>query len=93
MTGGEPTVRRDLVDIIQRLKSFNGLESVGITTNALVLTRMLVPLQRAGLDAINISLDTLKPAKYEKVVMDSCPFFLTNELFCFRSPDERDSSE
>lgn len=67
MTGGEPTVRKDLVDIVAQLKRIKGLEQVGITTNALVLTRMLVPLQRAGLDAVNISLDTLKPEKYERV--------------------------
>lgn len=66
LTGGEPTVRKDLVDIITQLKQIDGLEQVGITTNALVLTRQLVPLQRAGLDAINISLDTLKPERFEK---------------------------
>lgn len=66
LTGGEPTVRRDLVDIISELKRIDGLEQVGITTNGLVLTRQLVPLQRAGLDAINISLDTLKPERFEQ---------------------------
>ncbi|RZB41005.1 MoaC and/or Radical SAM domain containing protein [Asbolus verrucosus] len=54
LTGGEPTVRRDLVSII-----------VAITTNGLTLTRQLVALQRAGLDILNISLDTLKSDKYE----------------------------
>lgn len=67
LTGGEPTVRRDLEDVIQRLKEIEGLESVSITTNGLVLTRQLVKLQRAGLDGLNISLDTLKPEKYEKI--------------------------
>lgn len=43
------------------------MENVGITTNALVLTRLLVPMQRAGLDAINISLDTLKPKRFEEI--------------------------
>lgn len=47
LTGGEPTVRKDLVDIIKQLKQIDGLEQVGITTNALVLTRQLVP---AGCD-------------------------------------------
>lgn len=67
LTGGEPTVRRDLEDIIRQLKEIQGLESVSITTNGLVLTRQLVKLQRAGLDGLNISLDTLKPEKYEKI--------------------------
>lgn len=67
LTGGEPTVRKDLVEIITRLKEIPQLEHVGITTNALVLTRNLVNYQRAGLDAINISLDTLRPKKFEEI--------------------------
>ncbi|KAI4458260.1 molybdopterin cofactor synthesis protein a [Holotrichia oblita] len=67
LTGGEPTVRRDLVDIIASLKQINGLETVAMTTNGIVLTRQLVALQRAGLDILNISLDTLKPDRYEKI--------------------------
>ncbi|KAK7874521.1 hypothetical protein R5R35_001602 [Gryllus longicercus] len=65
LTGGEPTVRKDLVNIIGALKQIPGLQEVTMTTNGLVLTRMLVALQRAGLDIINISLDTLKPSRYE----------------------------
>ncbi|XP_073839256.1 molybdenum cofactor synthesis 1 isoform X2 [Musca autumnalis] len=67
LTGGEPTVRRDIVDIIAKLKDLPKLENVGITTNGLVLTRLLLPLQRAGLDAINISLDTLRPKRFEEI--------------------------
>ncbi|XP_058987635.1 molybdenum cofactor biosynthesis protein 1 isoform X3 [Musca domestica] len=67
LTGGEPTVRRDIVDIIAKLKELPKLENVGITTNGLVLTRLLVPLQRAGLDALNISLDTLRPQRFEEI--------------------------
>ncbi|KAJ3665780.1 hypothetical protein Zmor_001255 [Zophobas morio] len=65
LTGGEPTVRRDLVSIIEKLKQIKGLETVAMTTNGLTLTRQLVDLQRAGLDILNISLDTLKSDKYE----------------------------
>lgn len=68
LTGGEPTVRKDLLDIVAQLKQIGGsLEQVGITTNGLVLTRKLVPLQRAGLDAVNISLDTLRADRFEKL--------------------------
>lgn len=67
LTGGEPTIRKDLEEIIKQLKEIQGLESVSITTNGLVLTRQLVKFQRAGLDGLNISLDTLKPVKYEKI--------------------------
>lgn len=67
LTGGEPTVHKDLLHIVEFLKNINGLEQVAITTNGLTLTRQLVNLQRAGLDVLNISLDTLKSEKYEKI--------------------------
>lgn len=67
LTGGEPLVRRDLVEIIASLNELksNGLEKIGITTNGLVLGKRLTSLQKAGLDQINVSLDTLVPAKFE----------------------------
>lgn len=67
LTGGEPTVRKDIVDIIKSLKAIKNLDSVTITTNGLMLTRLLVPMQRAGLDGLNISLDTLKTEKYGEI--------------------------
>ncbi|EDW41041.1 molybdenum cofactor biosynthesis protein 1 isoform X2 [Drosophila sechellia] len=67
LTGGEPTVRRDIVEIVAQMKALPELEQVGITTNGLVLTRLLLPLQRAGLDNLNISLDTLKRDRFEKI--------------------------
>uniref|UniRef100_A0A1A9WE98 Molybdenum cofactor biosynthesis protein 1 n=1 Tax=Glossina brevipalpis TaxID=37001 RepID=A0A1A9WE98_9MUSC len=67
LTGGEPTVRSDIVDIIAKLKCIPQLENVGITTNGLMLTRLLVSMQRVGLDALNISLDTLKPQRFQEL--------------------------
>ncbi|KAI5633342.1 radical SAM superfamily domain-containing protein [Phthorimaea operculella] len=67
LTGGEPTLRADLADIIQDISSVEGINSIGITTNGLVLTRKLPALQRAGLTHINVSLDSLKPHKYEQM--------------------------
>lgn len=67
LTGGEPTVRKDIVQIVGNLKEIENLESVGITTNGLMLTRLLVPLQKAGLNGLNISLDTMKAAKFEQI--------------------------
>ncbi|XP_047354527.1 molybdenum cofactor biosynthesis protein 1 isoform X2 [Vespa velutina] len=66
LTGGEPTVRKDIVDIIAELKKLENLEQVAITTNGLTLTRQLPALQRAGLDGLNISLDTLKADRFER---------------------------
>ncbi|XP_029662091.1 molybdenum cofactor biosynthesis protein 1 isoform X1 [Formica exsecta] len=65
LTGGEPTVRKDIVDIVGQLKQLADLEQIAITTNGLTLTRQLPALQRAGLDALNISLDTLREERFE----------------------------
>ena len=66
LTGGEPTVRKDIVNIIAGLKQLPDLKQVAITTNGLTLTRQLPALQQAGLDALNISLDTLKENRFEQ---------------------------
>ncbi|KAL0079666.1 molybdenum cofactor biosynthesis protein 1-like protein [Phycomyces blakesleeanus] len=61
LTGGEPTVRPDLLEIIQGLGELKsqGLESIGMTSNGIALKRKLPALKKAGLDTLNISLDTL----------------------------------
>lgn len=51
----------------ERLRQLDGLKTIAITTNGLTLTRHLVPLQRVGLDLLNISLDTLKSERYEVI--------------------------
>ncbi|KAM9000050.1 molybdenum cofactor biosynthesis protein 1 isoform 3-T3 [Sarcophilus harrisii] len=65
LTGGEPLIRPDVLDIVAQLHQLDGLKSIAITTNGINLARLLPQLQRAGLNAINISLDTLVPAKFE----------------------------
>ena len=67
LTGGEPTVRRDLPEIIQSMKSHPQVESVGITTNGALLAKRLHSYADSGLDVINISLDSLVPAKNELI--------------------------
>lgn len=63
LTGGEPTVRHDLVEIVRSLKtSFN---EIGMTTNGTLLKRKLQQLKEAGLTHVNISLDSLVAAKNE----------------------------
>lgn len=57
----------DLLFLVENLKQIKGLEHVNITTNGIMLTRLLVPMQRAGLNGINISLDTLNKVKYEQI--------------------------
>uniref|UniRef100_A0A8C0Z570 Molybdenum cofactor biosynthesis protein 1 n=1 Tax=Canis lupus familiaris TaxID=9615 RepID=A0A8C0Z570_CANLF len=68
LTGGEPLIRPDVVDIVAQLHQLEGLRTIGITTNGINLARLLPQLQKAGLSAINISLDTLVPAKFEFIV-------------------------
>ncbi|KAJ3244788.1 Molybdenum cofactor synthesis protein 1 [Chytriomyces hyalinus] len=67
LTGGEPTIRKDLLQIVEGLNALKpyGLKSIGITTNGLALKSKLQPLKDAGLDQINISLDTLDPPMFE----------------------------
>ncbi|XP_032504288.1 molybdenum cofactor biosynthesis protein 1 isoform X1 [Phocoena sinus] len=68
LTGGEPLIRPDVVDIVAQLHQLEGLRTIGITTNGINLARLLPQLQEAGLGTINISLDTLVPAKFEFIV-------------------------
>ncbi|KMT15599.1 hypothetical protein BVRB_3g059450 [Beta vulgaris subsp. vulgaris] len=65
LTGGEPTIRRDLDEICLQLSEMKGLKTLAITTNGLTLARKLPKLKESGLTAVNISLDTLVPAKFE----------------------------
>ncbi|XP_075974981.1 molybdenum cofactor synthesis 1 [Anticarsia gemmatalis] len=66
LTGGEPTLRADLAELVAELRGA-GVRSVAITTNGLVLTRRLPALQRAGLAALNVSLDSLRAERYERM--------------------------
>ncbi|XP_005359739.1 molybdenum cofactor biosynthesis protein 1 isoform X1 [Microtus ochrogaster] len=68
LTGGEPLIRPDVVDIVAQLHRLEGLRTIGVTTNGINLARLLPQLQQAGLNAVNISLDTLVPAKFEFIV-------------------------
>ena len=63
----QPTVRRDIVALCSRLSTLPGLRTLAMTTNGLVLPRMLPSLQQAGVTHFNISLDTLKPERFEKI--------------------------
>jgi len=65
LTGGEPTVRPHLVDLIRGMKAFPGIEELSMTTNALLLGRNAGEYREAGLDRVNISIDTLDPDKFK----------------------------
>jgi cyclic pyranopterin phosphate synthase len=61
LTGGEPTLRADLVEIVERIASVDGVGDLALTTNALLLPELARPLKDAGLTRINVHLDSLNP--------------------------------
>ncbi|KAB2015264.1 hypothetical protein ES319_D08G013000v1 [Gossypium barbadense] len=65
LTGGEPTVRKDIHDICSNLSSLKGLKTLAVTTNGITLAKKLPMLKQCGLTNLNISLDTLVPSKFE----------------------------
>ena len=67
LTGGEPLVRLGLVFLIQKLKAVPGIETVTLTTNGILLEKELPALIQAGLDAVNISLDTMDGGIYREI--------------------------
>ena len=67
LTGGEPTVRSDIVDLVREITHTPGVRSLSITTNGILLSKLAGPLAEAGLDRVNISLDTLDPEKFRRL--------------------------
>ena len=67
LTGGEPTVRHNVVDIVRRIAQTPGIKTVAMTTNGLLLNTLAQPLAEAGLQRVNISIDTLNPEKFNKI--------------------------
>lgn len=65
LTGGEPTIRKDIEEICLHLSNLKGLKTLAMTTNGIVLAKKLPKLKECGLNLVNISLDTLVPAKFE----------------------------
>jgi len=67
LTGGEPLVRKELVNLVEALSKIDGTEELCLTTNATLLSRHAQALRRAGLTRVNISLDTLKERKFKTI--------------------------
>jgi len=68
LTGGEPTLRADLVEIVERVGSVEGITDVAMTTNAILLPVLAGPLRKAGLNRINIHIDSLNPERLARVM-------------------------
>jgi GTP 3',8-cyclase len=67
LTGGEPTVRANVVEIVRQIAATPGIQTVAMTTNGLLLDRLAGPLAAAGLQRVNVSIDTLDPEKFKKL--------------------------
>ena len=61
ITGGEPLVRKGLIDFLEHLSAIGGLKELALTTNGLMLRQCAPDLRRAGVDRLNVSLDSLRP--------------------------------
>ncbi|MEJ2262316.1 MAG: GTP 3',8-cyclase MoaA [Anaerolineales bacterium] len=67
LTGGEPTIRAHVVDLVREISNTPGVRSLSMTTNGVLLSRLAHPLARAGLQRVNISLDTLDSDKFHRL--------------------------
>jgi GTP 3',8-cyclase len=67
ITGGEPLIRKGIVDLVGMIAKINGITDFGMTTNGLLLEEFAQPLANAGLQRVNISIDTIDPEKYKQI--------------------------
>ena len=67
LTGGEPTVRPNLVPIVEQIAAIPNIKEIAMTTNAMRLEKIAEPLARAGLNRVNISIDTLDAERFAKI--------------------------
>ncbi len=67
LTGGEPLVRRGILKLVQKLHQIPEIDDIALTTNGILLEKMAGGLKEAGVNRVNISLDTLKPARFRKI--------------------------
>jgi len=67
LTGGEPTVRAHIVDIVRGIAGSAGIHSLSMTTNGVLLSKLAAPLAAAGLQRVNVSLDTLDALKFKRI--------------------------
>ena len=67
LTGGEPLVRRGIVELCRQLRAIPGLQELCLPTNGALLPQLAAPLRAAGVDRLNISLDTLRPERFAEM--------------------------
>jgi cyclic pyranopterin phosphate synthase len=67
LTGGEPTVRANLPDLVRMLRQLDGIEDLSLTTNGMRLADLARPLRQAGLDRVTVSIDSLRPDRFRRI--------------------------
>ena len=90
LTGGEPLVRKGVVDLVSRINELANIEDIALTTNATLLPKFASELKDAGLRRVNISLDTLDSEQYRKITrcgdLDDALFGINAALECGFDP-------
>lgn len=87
LTGGEPLVRRDLDRLVEMLRKTTGIREIALTTNGVLLAEQLPGLVKAGLNAVNVSLDTLDRNQYAEITRrDSLPQALNGLRAALETP-------
>lgn len=67
LTGGEPLVRRNLPELVERIAAIDAIEDISLTTNGILLEPLIEPLIDAGMTRVNVSLDALTPERYREI--------------------------
>lgn len=67
LTGGEPTVRHGIVDLVKLLRGIQGVEDLSLTTNGMLLAEMAQPLKDVGLDRVTVSIDSLRQDRFRRI--------------------------
>jgi cyclic pyranopterin phosphate synthase len=71
ITGGEPLVRRDLPTLVRKLRAVDGIDDIALSTNAVLLDVQADELRAAGVDRLNVSLDSLRPERIDAIARRS----------------------
>jgi GTP 3',8-cyclase len=72
LTGGEPLVRRDLARLVRLIRGVEGIRDIALSTNAVLLAEQAEALRDAGVDRLNVSLDSLRPQRIDAIARRSC---------------------
>lgn len=67
LTGGEPTIRQNVVEIVRDMAQTPGIRDISMTTNGILLKSLAQPLKEAGLNRVNVSIDTLDPVRFKRI--------------------------